>query len=103
MPKIEYAPPPAERPKVTPPHVPLRALRVRLGLKQTDVCDRVSLILGKSFTKGALSAIETGHRGASAEALLALQTALGLGVGDLVTDYQPGHTRRSADIEDDAA
>lgn len=101
MPKIEYGKP--DRRSVTPPHIPLRALRVRLGLKLSDVCERVEVILGKSFTVGALSAIEKGHRGASAEVLVALQTALGLGPDDLVVDYSPSHSRRKAEADEDAA
>lgn len=90
MPNIEYA---QQRPKVTPPHISLVALRNAVGLKQVDVCREVANLLGKSFTPGALSAIENGHRGASAETLAALEVALGLRDGDLVVDYQPGHTR----------
>lgn len=96
MPKIEYADPAAtSRRKVSPPHVPLVGVRRLLGLKQAEVCHKVEAILGKSFTVGALSAIETGHRGASPEVLAALTTALGLHAGDLVTDYTPSHSRRA--------
>lgn len=91
MPPIDYE---KQRAKVTPPHVSFNALRVRLGLKQEDVRRKVEVILGKSFTPGAMSAIEKGHRGASAEVLAALETALGLRPGDLVTNYEPGHVRR---------
>ena len=86
-----------QRPKVDPPHVPLVAVRNALGLTQTKVCDEVSRLLGKSFTKGALSAIENGHRGASRETLEALEVALGLRDGDIVTTYTPSHSRRRAD------
>lgn len=84
-----------QRPKVTPPHISLVAVRNALGHKQVDVCRAVSEILGKSFTPGALSAIENGHRGASPETLAALEIALGLRTGDLVVNYQPSHSRRS--------
>lgn len=94
MPTTTYSEVPKPRPPVTPPHISLAGLRIRLGLKQTDVCHQVAVILGKSFTKGALSAIETGHRGASAEVLDALHVALGLRPGDLVTSYDPSHSRR---------
>lgn len=100
MPRIEYAEP-AKRRQVTPPHIPLQAVRIRLGMKQADVCEQVSVILGKSFTVAALSAIEKGHRGASAEVLTAIQTALGLVPDSLVVDYTPSHSRRKA--EDPAA
>lgn len=94
MPKIQYAEPPKKREQVEPPHVPLAALRIRLGLKQAEVCEEVSRLLEKSFTTGALSAIENGLRGASPETLVAIQTALGLRPGDLVVDYEPSHSRR---------
>lgn len=83
-----------QRAKTTPPHVSLRALRVALHLKQDEVCHRVQAITGKSFTTGALSAIENGHRGASPETLAALTQALGLADGDLVVNYEPTHPRR---------
>lgn len=99
MPKIEYADPDKSvRRKVTPPHVPIAGVRRLLGLKQAEVCHKVEAILGKSFTVGALSAIEKGHRGASAEVLAAITTALGLHAGDLVTDYTPSHTRRGDEV-----
>lgn len=82
-----------QRRKVTPPHVPLTGVRIALGMTQAEVCKKVELALGKSFTKGALSAIENGHRGASAEVLTAIGYALGLPAGSLVTDYAPTHSR----------
>lgn len=95
MPKIDYS---NQRPKVTPPHVGLVALRNALGRKQVDVCREVAEILGRPFTPGALSAIENGHRGASAETLAAIEIALGLRAGDLVTDYEPSHSRLRKDV-----
>jgi transcriptional regulator with XRE-family HTH domain len=94
MPKIEYD---KQRPKVTPPHVSLVGVRIALGRTQREVSDKVALVLGKSFSVGALSAIELGHRGASAEVLEALHVALGLRAGDIVTDYEPSHTRRKGE------
>ena len=93
-PKIEYADPDAgKRKTVTPPHASLGALRNALGLKQSDVLTQMAEILGRPFTAGALSAIERGHRGASPEVLAALETSLGLRPGDLITDYEPSHSR----------
>lgn len=43
----------------------------------------------RTFTKGALSAIETGLRGASAHTLRALEHAYGLQRGAIVTTYEP--------------
>lgn len=96
MTQIEYD---KQRRKVQAPLVPLSALRAALGMKQAEVCNGVEAITDKSFTKGALSAIENGHRGASAETLAALETVLRLPAGSLVVNYEPSHDRRKADGE----
>lgn len=96
MPQIEYD---KQRRKVQAPLVPLAALRAALGLTQTEVCNSVEAITNKTFTKGALSAVENGHRGASAETLAALETALRLQPGSLVVGYEPSHDRRKAELE----
>ena len=85
-----------QRPKVEPPSVPLVAVRNALGLTQTEVCAEVSRLLGHTYTKGALSALENGHRGASAETLRAIEVALGLRDGDIETSWTPSHSRRPA-------
>ncbi len=94
MAKIEYD---KQRQKVQAPLVPLSALRSSLGLTQTEVCKGVEAITNKTFTKGALSAIENGHRGASAETLAALEVVLRLPAGSLVVNYAPSHDRRKAE------
>lgn len=96
MTQIQYPEVPKPRRSVTPPHIPLAGVRIRLGLKQQDVCDQVALIIGETFTNASLSAIENGHRGASEEVLEAIQVALGLRPGDVAVDYSPGHSRRKA-------
>lgn len=83
-----------QRRKVQAPLVPLAALRAALGLKQTEVCNGVEAITNKTFTKGALSALENGHRGASAETLAALEVVLRLPAGSLLVNYEPSHARR---------
>lgn len=83
-----------QRPKRTPPHVSLADLRSALGLTQDEVCRRVMANTDQSFTKGALSAIEQGHRGPSATTVGALEVALGLKPGAIKLDYQPTHDRR---------
>lgn len=93
-----YAPPPDPRPRMQPPFVDLASVRRLVGLTQTDVCAKVEAVIGKTFTKGALSAIETGQRGASPEVLAALQTALGIHAGDLQTAWEPSHSRRKRDV-----
>lgn len=99
MPQTRYD---KQREKRPAPVVSLAGIRIRLGMTQREVCEKVSLILGKSFTVGALSALEKGHRGASPETLSAIQVALGLRPGDLTVPYEPSHSRRKQ-IEEDAA
>jgi hypothetical protein len=78
-----------QREKKTPPHVSLKTLRLALNKSQTDVTERVHEITGDKLTKGALSAIENGHRGVSAELLTALEMAYGLEPGSITTTYRP--------------
>lgn len=98
MPQTDYD---KQRKRVTPPQLSLASLRISQRRTQEEVRREVEVILGKSFTAGAMSAIESGTRGASAEVLAALETALRLRPGDLVTDYEPSHARRK--VEDPAA
>jgi len=79
----------AQRSKKTPPHVSLHDLRTVSGKTLDQVCEAASEVLDKPLTRGALSAIENGHRGASAPVLRALEVAYGLRPGALVTTYQP--------------
>lgn len=88
-------PPPEKRQPVQPPLVTLAAHRSSHGLTQQDVCQGVKAITNKTFTKGALSAIELGHRGASAETLAALEVVLKLPPGSLRVTYEPSHDRRA--------
>lgn len=94
MGQTTYREPAQPRPLKKPPVAGLSAIRASHGLTQAAVCERVAAILDKSFTVGALSAIEKGHRGASAEVLTALESALRLPAGALNVDYDPGHLRR---------
>lgn len=103
MPKSEYAEPGTPRDLRQPPFVELAGIRRLLGLKQAHICEKVAVLIGKSFTVGAFSAIETGQRGASPEVLAAIQTALGLHAEDLKTSWAPSHSRRKAEVEDPAA
>lgn len=83
-----------QRRQVQPPLVKLSAHRASKGLTQEQVAVRVAAVTNKTFTKGAVAAIELGHRGASAETLSALEVVYGLPPGSLVVDYAPGHDRR---------
>lgn len=87
-----------QRKKVVPPHVSLADLRQATGLTIDAVLDRLYEITGKStWTRGTISAIENGHRGASTELLAALAIAYGLRPGAITTQYVPrGHRERAA-------
>lgn len=91
-----------QRQKQTPPHISLKILRVALGLTLEEVAGRVEEITGDKPTKGALSGIENGHRGISAELLRALEQALNLEPGSITTTYKPRVTPAVLD-QDDAA
>lgn len=78
-----------QRPPKTPPHLSLGDLRAVSGMTLEKVCGEVTAVTGRTFTRGALSAIENGHRGASEPVLRALEVAYGLRPGALVTDYAP--------------
>ena len=86
-----------QREKKTPPHVTLKVLRIALGKTLDEVSGRVFEITGDRPTKGALSAIENGHRGVSAELLSALEQAYGLEPGSITTTYRPRVTPHLAE------
>lgn len=77
------------RAKVNPPHVSLADLRMACGLTLEQVCQRVNEATGANLTRGGLSGIENGHRGASADTIAGLEQAFGLKAGSMDTDYQP--------------
>ena len=74
---------------MVPPHVSLKALRQAQGKTLEAICSELEHETGMTLTRGALSAIESGLRGASAEILRGLEIALNLEPGDIVTDYEP--------------
>lgn len=79
----------SQRARKTPPHLSLADLRFAVSKTLDDVCEAASEELGRPLTRGALSAIENGLRGASPTVLRALEVAYGLKPGALVTDYEP--------------
>lgn len=85
----KYAPK-KDRDRKNPPLVSLRGLRTVSGLTLDQVCDRIKEVTEDelTLTKGALSAIESGLRGASSEVLSALATAYGLPADAICTDYE---------------
>lgn len=90
-----------QREKVTPPHISLKTFRIALGLTLHEVTLRVEEITGDRPTKGALSGIENGHRGVSAELLAALERAYNLEPGSITTTYKPRVS--PAVVDEDAA
>ena len=78
-----------QRTKVAPPHVSLGDLRAACGLTLDEVCARYAEATGKTLSRGALSGIEHGHRGASSDTLAGLEAAYGLRAGAITTTYQP--------------
>lgn len=69
--------------------MPLSALRTALGLTVETVLDRIEEETGTRPTRGTISAIENGHRGASLQMLSAFELAYGLPPGAITTDYAP--------------
>ena len=79
-----------QRPRVTPPHAGLRVVRLVSGKTLDEVCALANASDPKlSLTRGALSAIENGLRGASAEVIAALEVAYELAPGSFDTKYEP--------------
>lgn len=85
-----------QRKRKTPPHITLKAHRISHNLSLEDIADRVEEQTGDRPTKGALSAIENGLRGVSAELLSALEDAYELPIGSITTDYEPRSTPSTA-------
>lgn len=84
-------------PKV-PPHVSLAILRRVSGLTLDEVCDLVAEVTSDRPTKGALSAIENGHRGASAQLITGLEHAYNLPAGSISTSYVPRNTPAASEV-----
>lgn len=79
-----------QRTRKTPPHVSLNHLRAAAGLTIDQLIDRMQQEFPELHTtRGAISAIEHGHRGASEQMLTALCAAYGLPDGAITTSYIP--------------
>lgn len=85
----------APRPAKNPPHVSLTALRSAVGLSIEEVCGRIEEETGDRPSRGTVSAIENGRRGASATMLVSLARAYGLPDDAITTDYEPRSTTES--------
>lgn len=94
-----------QRQKVEPPFVSLRDLRAALGLTLDQVAGRLEEETERPYTRGAISAIENGHRGVSTQLLAALTAAYGLDPGAIKTTYtvKPRESRPSQKAEESAA
>lgn len=60
-----------------------------MGLTLQAVCDRILEEHGLEVERGTISAIELGHRGASAQMLTAIADALGIHPQEIDTAYKP--------------
>lgn len=78
-----------QRAKKTPPHISLSVLRGATGLTIQAVIDRISEETGRTYTRGAISAIESGLRGASQQTLADLELAYGIPSGSISTTFVP--------------
>ncbi|SIK42041.1 helix-turn-helix domain-containing protein [Mycobacteroides abscessus] len=80
---------PKPRAQLTPPHVPIRALRHLAGLTLDGLADLIEDATGVRYTRGTLSAVESGLRGTSKELLAGIEVAYGLEPGTITTTYRP--------------
>lgn len=86
-----------QRRKVTPPHVSLGDMRVATGMTIDQVIAGIAEVTGrKPLTRGAISGIENGHRGASQDLLRAMEIVYGLREGAITTTYRPRAANVSA-------
>ena len=84
-----------QRKPKNPPHVTLKALRLVAGITAEELCRRIAEENPSlNPTRGTISAIESGLRGASPAMLDAISAAYGLPPGEITTDYAPV-TRRN--------
>jgi hypothetical protein len=86
-----------QRKPKTPPHVPLKYVRLAAGFSLESVSDTIHDATGRRYGKGTLSAIENGLRGASQELLEALEVAYNLPAGAISTTYAPRAQRNKAE------
>ena len=84
-----------------PPRVPIKYIRLAANLSIDAVIARIHQQTGRTYSRGSISAIENGHRGASSEVLRALELAYRLPLGSITTEYVPRapRVRRSGHVE----
>lgn len=94
---------PTPRAIKNPPHFALKYARVIAAISAEELCRRIKEEDPTlTPTRGTISLIESGARGASPRMLAAICAAYGLPPEALVTDYKP-LTRRRYEDEDDVA
>lgn len=84
----------------TPPHVPIKALRIVAGITLDVLATEIGQITGRKPARGTLSAIESGIRGASTEMLRAIEQAYALPSGMVTTDYDPRRPATESPVEE---
>jgi len=84
---------PQKQPLKAPPLASLRCLRIASHQTLEQVAETVSELLNQKVSRGTISAIETGVRGASKQMLDALAVAFDLEPGDVYVDYDPRSRR----------
>ncbi|MCV7157992.1 helix-turn-helix transcriptional regulator [Mycolicibacterium brisbanense] len=84
-----------QRKPVSVPVIPLALGRKLAGKTLQDVCDHINaeFEFPKKVERGTISAIENGLRGASAEMLVAIASALGVSADEIDTEYEPRRAR----------
>ncbi|BBZ27613.1 hypothetical protein MMAD_19080 [Mycolicibacterium madagascariense] len=87
-----------------PPRVPIKYIRLAANLSIDAVIARIHQQTGRTYSRGSISAIENGHRGASSEVLRALELAYRLPLGSITTDYVPRapRARRNGRVDEAA-
>lgn len=84
------------RKPVPSPHISLGDLRRAVGLTLDQLLDRIEANDYPRPTRGAISALENGHRGGSAALLEAIASAYGLPAEAITTTYVPRAHREDA-------
>jgi transcriptional regulator with XRE-family HTH domain len=85
---------------MNPPVVTLHTARKISGKTLQDVCDYIDreFTFPRKVSRGTISAIELGHRGASVEMLDAIASALGISADAIDTEYEPRRSRQPKSV-----
>jgi transcriptional regulator with XRE-family HTH domain len=78
-----------QRTRVTPPHLSVKDVRRAVGITIDELLARIHEITGRTYTRGAISALENGLRGGSSDLLEGIALAYGLEPDALDTAYMP--------------